>query len=210
MNLVKSEHISPSKNNNVMRKVLSLLLIFFSIQVYAQEQTKGRRPLESTVYAHYSFVVGTEIWDGSLTGNGISIGYSRYFKKRIYGDVTIGKIDYDAKGSKFLFSKAENDRFNMTLFTLGVGYDLVQNSDFILSAETGYMRNSLTHKSSFTGTPPNQAFSTVRSSFGTIRVGLKGRFYVTDNLQVVPFVSHDLLAKSFVDSSFNLAIAYSF
>lgn len=101
--------------------------------------------LKNNVYVGYSVYEGSRSYGGNISAQGFDISYSRYITNRIYGDVSYGKMNFEGRNSNFFLDPEEMDHFNMTVFTLGGGYDLIQSKQFVLSGELAYQRQA-THE----------------------------------------------------------------
>ncbi|SNS66140.1 hypothetical protein SAMN06295967_11569 [Belliella buryatensis] len=188
-----------------MKSAIFLLLLLLSFQVNAQDQ------LKNNIYSTYSHVTGDRYSGGSFIGQGYTIGYRRYLKDRIYADFSYGRLDYEGQNSVFFLSKEETGRFDMHFFTLGFGYDLVQKEKFILSTEASFLRIRNRMLESQIGEGDNITFrQTNRFTDVTARVGLKARFFLTDNLQLIPSIAYGFQIEQFETSWLNIGLGYSF
>jgi len=189
-----------------MKYILVILLtVLISYEIKAQHEKKNN------IYTSYSHVTGDRYSGGSFIGQGYTIGYSRYLKDRIYADISYGRLDYEGQNSGFFLSKEETGRFDMHFFNLGFGYDLVQKEKFILSTEASFLRIRNRMLDSQIGEGDNITFrQTNRFTDVTARVGLKARFFLTDNLQLIPSVAYGFQIQSFETSWLNIGLGYSF
>ncbi|KEO75953.1 hypothetical protein [Anditalea andensis] len=188
-----------------MKYLLCLFVVLFTYNVYGQKISKNN------IYSSYSYVLGEKYAGGNLTGHGFTIGYSRYLSNRFYGDISYGKLDYEGENSSIFLPKEETGRFDMSFFTLGIGYDLIQRSKFILSSEAVFLRISNTLLQHQIGDGDYMALrETGRSSDITAKVGLKARVFLTDQLQLIPSVAYGLQIQRYETRWLNIGVGYSF
>lgn len=194
-----------NKSSFILKGACAAILLVFSLQVNAQELKKNN------IYSTYSYVTGDKYSGGDFVGQGYTIGYSRYLADRIYADISYGRLDYEGQNSDFFLSKEETGRFDMHFFTLGFGYDLVQKEKFILSTEANFLRIRNRMLDSQIGEGDNITFrQTKRFTDVTARIGLKARFFLTENLQLIPSIAYGFQIERFETSWLNIGLGYSF
>jgi hypothetical protein len=125
-----------------MKIIYTFILFAFTLSSYGQKGEITNPNQKNSLNLMTGHVIGNQVWGGFFTGSSVSIGYSRYIKRKVYVDVSLGKIDYEGKGSVFFLPKEETGRFAMNMFTLGLGYDLFQSPQFVLSAEASMLRTN--------------------------------------------------------------------
>jgi hypothetical protein len=190
-----------------MKHLLLLALTVFLFVRTSDAQTNTK----NTIYFGYSFIEADRFTGGNLSAKGFEIGYSRYINDRFYGDITYGKFNFEGKGNSFFLEPEEMDYFNMSTFTLGLGYDFHQSERVILSGELAYLRQT-THE--LLGELTSQGV-TFRETGNLVthapRLQLKARVFLTDNLQFVPAVAYGIRFRSQYTSYWLRAgLAYSF
>lgn len=184
---------------------LILCMIILSCNLYGQDYPKNN------IYSTYSHVTGESFSGGDFVGQGYTIGYSRYLKKRLYADISYGRLDYEGQNSIFFLPKEETGSFDMHFLTLGFGYDLVQREKFILSTEAVFLRTRNRMLQSQIGQGDTITFrQTNRFTDITARVGVKARFFLTENLQLIPSVAYGFQIQSFETNWLNIGLGYSF
>jgi len=185
--------------------LLALTVFWFARTSQAQTNTKN------SIYFGYSFIEADKFTGGNLSAKGYEIGYSRYINDRFYGDISFGKFNFEGKGNVFFLDPEEMDYFNMSTFSLGLGYDFHQSERVILSGELAYLRHT-THE--LLGELTSQGV-TIRETYNKVthapRLQLKARVFLTDNFQFVPAVAYGIRFRSQYTSYWLRAgLAYSF
>jgi len=176
-----------------MKHLLLLALTVFLFVRTSDAQTNTK----NTIYLGYSFIEADRFTGGNLSAKGFEIGYSRYINDRFYGDITYGKFNFEGKGNSFFLEPEEMDYFNMSTFTLGLGYDFHQSERVILSGELTSQGVTFRETGNLVTHAP--------------RLQLKARVFLTDNLQLVPAVAYGIRFRSQYTSYWLRAgLAYSF
>lgn len=189
-----------------MKNIL-IVLVFMLLGGSVAAQTVAK----NNFFASFSNVSGNKWAGGNFVGNGFTLGYSRYFAERFYGDVTYGQLDYTGRNSVFWLPKEETGNFDMNFLTLGVGYDLIQGKGFILSSEAVFVRFSNSYLLYQVGDGDNiQIRETGRISDITARLGLKARIFLSDQLQLIPSIDYGFQIQRYETLWLNVGFGYSF
>lgn len=189
-----------------MKKIIIVFgFIIICSSVMAQTEPKNN------FFASFSNVSGNKWSGGNFVGNGFTIGYSRYFADRFYGDVTYGKLDYNGSNSVFWLPKEETGNFDMNFLTLGLGYDLIQRKGFVLSSEAVFLRINNSYLLSQVGGGDNIVIrETGRISDITARLGLRARIFLSDQFQIIPSIAYGFQIQRYETTWLNLGFGYSF
>ena len=190
-----------------MKNLVLAILVIFVLGLTAQAQTS----LKNTIYAGYSLNEANRTTSGSISARGFELGYSRYITDRFYGDLTYGRHNFEGKGNRFFLDPQEMEYFNMSTFTLGLGYDFLRSKKFILSGELAYLRQTNYQLRSLLVSNGLTIRETGNVVDRALRLQLKARIFLTDNLQLVPSVAHGNWVNSRYNSFwFRAGLAYSF
>lgn len=190
-----------------MKHVFILLLTFlvFGSPANAQKDEKN------TIYFGYSIMEAkSPVTGGEISAKGFDLGYSRYLINNLYADMTFGKNNFEGRNNQFFLNPNEMDHFNMTIFTLGFGYDLYRSDRFILSGELAYLRQSNQELISLLESGELTIRETGRYVDQTARAQVKGRIFIIQNLQLVTSVAHGFRLSRYKSNWFRVGLAYSF
>ena len=124
----------------LLKYLTSFLLLFFSLSLGICQEVKKIN--KNVVSVDYTFYQGDKYDGGDVLARGVVVGYSRYVWKRIYGDISYGWMNFEGKNSKWYLDPEEMSYINMKIYTVGLGYDLVQNGRFKLTGEMAYFQQS--------------------------------------------------------------------
>ena len=189
-----------------MIKNLLILAVLMVLGFNGQAQTAHKNSVSLSYFiyesSHYS--------GGDISAQGIDLGYSRYFKNRLYGDISYGMANFEGRNSIFFLEPSEMDRFNMKIFTLGAGYDVIQTERVILSGELAYLRQTTQELISLMESGGLTIRETGSIVDQTARVQLKARIFITKNLQFVPAVAHGFQISRYKSNWLKAGLAYSF
>jgi len=117
---------------------------------------------------------------------------------------------FSGQNSLFFLPKEKTVSFDMHFFTLGFGYDLVHREKFILSTEASFLRIRNRMLQSQIGQGDNITFrQTNRFTDITARIGIKAKFFLTDNLQLILSIAYGFQIERFETSWLNIGF-YSF
>lgn len=185
--------------------ILSIFLLSTTFGLSAQDHPKNN------IYATYSYVAGDKYSGGDFVGQGYTIGYGRYLKRRLYADISYGRLDYEGQNSAFFLPKEKTGRFDMHFLTLGVGYDLIQREKFVLSTEASFLRIRNRMLDSQIGSGNNITFrQTNRFTDITASIGLKARISLIENLQLIPSIAYGFQIQRYKTNWLNIGVGYSF
>lgn len=183
------------------------LLTFFVVgsSVNAQKDKKN------TIYSGYSLMeANSPVTGGKISAKGFDLGYSRYLINNLYADMTYGQKNFEGRNNQFFLDPNEMDHFNMTIFTLGFGYDVYRSERFILSGELAYLRQSNQELIGILESGEITIRETGRYVDQTARAQVKARFFITQNLQLVTAVAHGFRLSRYKSNWFRAGLAYSF
>lgn len=190
-----------------MKQLFLLFLTFF----VAGSSANAQKVEKNTVYFGYSLMkANSPVTGGEISAKGFDLGYSRYLINNLYADMTFGKKNFEGKNNQFFLNPNEMDHFNMTIFTLGFGYDLYQSERFILSGELAYLRQSNQELISLLESGELTIRETGRYVDHTARAQIKARIFITQNLQLVTAVAHGFRISRYKSDWFRAGLAYSF
>lgn len=187
-------------------RIRTLIVFFFMcLSLSTIGQTKSGVEKNNITY-DYTFYQGERSTGGEVLAQGIVIGYSRYFTKRIYGDITLGLMHFEGKNNRFFLSPEDMNFLNMRTFTLGAGYDLYQSTRFVLSAELAYLRQT----NEMLLVDELDLRSTGVSDDSSLRYRLKSRYFLTNNLQILLSYSHGFELGKYKSEWLSLGLGYNF
>jgi hypothetical protein len=188
-----------------MKHFILMIFVIFSSGLCAQTEFKN------TVYFGYSLLEASSAGKGGqISAKGFDISYSRYLKNRFYGDISYGQKNFEGRNDSFFLDPSEMAYFNMKIFTLGFGYDVFQSERFILSGELAYLRQSNEELMSLLQSGSITIRQTGWYVDQTARLQLKGRIFITKNLQVISSVGHGLRLSRYSSVWFRAGMACSF
>ncbi len=191
----------------MIKKYCLVLFLTLIVGSTANAQT-GKK---NTVYFGYSLMeASSPVTGGQISAKGFDLGYSRYLIDHLYADITYGQKNFEGRNNAFFLDPNEMDHFNMTVFTLGFGYDLYRSERFILSGELAYLRQSNQELIGILETGKLTIRETGRHVDQTARAQIKARIFITQNLQLVPAVAHGFRISRYKSNWFRVGLAYSF
>ncbi|PZX54667.1 hypothetical protein LV84_02820 [Algoriphagus ratkowskyi] len=196
-----------------MRNIINLsivLVIFLSSFSVGESQVLSTS--KNTISWNYTFYQGQKNGGGEVLSQGIVIGYSRYFTKRIYADISYGMMHFEGRNSSFFLDDDEIDFINMRTYSIGAGYDLFQSDKFILSGELAYLRQTNEQLLSEYGSPEGGTYvrETGLAKDATLRLTIKSKIYITDHLHVIPSYSRGLGLGKYKSDWLSIGLGYSF
>ncbi len=190
-----------------MKSLFLLLLTIFYVGLTANAQKDEK----NTLYFGYSLMeASSPVTGGRISAKGFDLGYSRYLINNLYADMTYGQKNFEGRNNAFFLDPAEMDHFNMTIFTLGFGYDVFRSERFILSGELAYLRQSNQQLIGILESGGLTIRETGRYVDQTARAQIKARIFITQNLQLVPAVAHGFRLTRYKSNWFRVGLAYSF
>lgn len=181
-------------------------LVFSFHSGICQELEKNK----NGVSVDYTFYQGEEYDGGDVLARGVVIGYSRYFKKRIYGDVSYGWMNFEGKNSMWYLDPEEMSFINMRTFTLGLGYDLIQNMRFTLSGEMAYLHQSNEGLLMILDTGTIIIRETGVTTDRSLRTKLKASVLIDKNLKFITSYAHGFRFVKYSSNWLSLGLSYSF
>lgn len=186
-----------------MRYLFWMLLMALGFELNAQE-VPGK---ENRIYGGYTFLNADRYSGGNLKGYGYSLGYNRALSKRIYGDLSYGRVDYSGTGSPFFLPKEQTGSFDLAFTSLGLGYEWIQDSKFRFSSEAGIVRvrNTLVESQFGTG---NRIYS--KATDLSLRIGLKGSYSLSSNFSIFSSIYYGFQVESYESSWLGVGLGYSF
>jgi len=187
-----------------MKKLILILLV--AIPGYLQAQNGQKNSL----YVGYSQLTANHYSGGDINAQGYEVGYTQYLKDRFYADIHYGKSNFQGRNSIFYLDPSEMDYYNMTNFSLGVGYDIVEKNRFVLSGGLSYYRQTTQELISLIESGGLSIRETGRIVDQTARVNLKAHFYIVDNLQFIPSIAYGFQLQRYESIALKAGLAYSF
>ncbi|EAZ82337.2 hypothetical protein ALPR1_03810 [Algoriphagus machipongonensis] len=182
-----------------------LLLFYCGLVFTTYGQTESDLGKNNLTY-DYSFYQGERAAGGEILSQGFVLGFSRYLTKKVYGDITLGFMNFEGRNSQFFLDPEEMSFLNMRILTIGGGYDIFQSREFILSGELAYLRQS---NEMLLVNEPNYRETGI-SIDSSARLRLKSRFFITENLQGLISYSHGFGLSRYKSDWLSLGIGYSF
>jgi hypothetical protein len=182
-----------------------LLAISFSSGI-CQELEKNK----NVISVDYTFYQGDKFDGGDALARGVVIGYSRYFMERIYGDISYGLMNFEGKNSKWYLDPEEMSSINMRTFTLGLGYDLIQNGRFTLSGEMAYLYQSNEELLMILNTGTIIIRETGVTTDNALRTKLKASVSIDKNLKFITSYAHGFRFVKYSSNWLSLGLSYSF
>jgi hypothetical protein len=182
-----------------------LSFLVFGLSANAQNDKKNSINIGYSLTEEKSPITG-----GQISARGFDLGYSRYLTNKLYVDVTYGLKNFEGRNNQFFLASDEMNYFNMTIFTLGFGYDLYQSDRFILSGELAYLRQSNQELISLLESGELTIRETGRYVDHTAQAQIKARLFISENLQLVTAVAHGFRISRYQSMWFRAGLAYSF
>ena len=194
---------------NIINIFIAIVLLFSSI---SEGESQVLSSSKNRIFWNYTFYQGQKSGGGEVLSQGIVLGYSRYFTKRIYADFSYGMMHFEGKNSSFFLDNNETDFVNMRTYSLGAGYDLFQSDNFVLSGELAYLRQTNEQILSEYGSPESGTYvrETGLAKDATLRLTIKSNIYITDYLYVVPSYSRGLGLGKYKSDWLSIGVGYSF
>lgn len=190
-----------------MKYAFLLLLAFFAFGSLANAQEDEK----NLIYIGFSLMeANSPVTGGQIGAKGFDLGYSRYLINNLYADLTYGMNNFEGKNNPFFLDVNEMNRFNMTIFTLGFGYDFYRSEKFILSGELAYLRQSNQELIGILESGALTFRETGRYVDHTARAQVKGRIYIVENLQLVTSLAYGFRLSRYESFWFRTGFAYSF
>ncbi len=190
---------------------LTLLVIGLSLTVQAQESQVIEMPKNRIDLSYSNLFSGVVVADGrggSFRGGGLEIAYSRYlFKDRGYARIAYGRIYAWTDDAEFLEWLADN-QFRVSVFSVGVGYDVIKEDKFRLGLEAGFLNLrfwSLHHIDSY---PPTYQYG--KNSDGTIYAQLLLQYNLTPKLVLTPALMYGFDYNKYKTSWAKIGLGYRF
>jgi hypothetical protein len=187
-----------------MKKLLLILLLTIPGFLQAQHGQKN------SFYVGYSNLTADHSAGGNIKAEGYELGYTRFLKDRFYGDIYFGKSNFQGRNSIFYLDPSEMDYFNMTNFSLGFGYNLVEKRRFVISSGLSYYRQTTHELIHLLESGGISIRETGRIVDQTARVNLKAHFYIIDNLQFIPSIAYGIQLQRYESIALKAGLAYSF
>lgn len=184
--------------------ILSLVIAGLST---AQENSQ-----KNLVSVQYATLAGDVSYGGYITGNGYSIGYSRYIGDRIYGDFNIGAYHFAGEGSwVFELKEEEKTYWNMNQWSLGVGYDLVREQKLTVSGELAFLKLSNVLVDEIRTSGDEITFrSTRKIDDKTLLANIRGRYHLSDNWMAMATLGYGFGIQRYKSTHLRLGIGYNF
>lgn len=187
------------------------LLFFCSLVSITFGQTESDLGKNNLTF-DYSFYQGQSTAGGEILGQGVVLGYSRYFTPKIFAEFSYGLMNFEGRNSYFYLDEEEMDFINMKTFTIGAGYDIFQSKHFVFSTVLSYLRQSNEQLLLEYGSPDSGTYvrETGRAKDSTLRIQFKPRIFVGDHFQIIPSYSYGFGLGKYKSDWLSLGIGYSF
>ena len=193
----------------IVKKLICSIILSLAIVGLSTAQENKQKNLVSIQYAN---IAGDVSYGGYLTGNGYSLGYSRYIGERVYGNFNIGAYHYTGKGSwVFELKEEEKTYWNMNQWSLGVGYDLVKEEKLTVSGELAFLKLSNVLVDEIRTSGDEITFrSTRKIDDKTLLANIKGRYHISNNWMGMATLGYGFAIQRYKSTHLRIGIGYSF
>lgn len=165
---------------------------------------------KNVISSDYTFYQGEKYDGGDVLARGVVIGYSRYLWKRIYGDISYGWMNFEGQNSKWYLEPEEMSFINMKTYTVGLGYDLIQNRRFKLTGEMAYLHQYNEGLLMILNTGSGIIRQTGVTTDSALRARLKASIFINDNLKFITSYSHGFRFVKYSSNWLSLGLSYDF
>lgn len=200
-----------------MNKSFFLFMCFFPLGLFAQKTTKPETSsfAKNRVDVSYSYLFKgrSDVQNGSFKGSGFEIAYNRYLiKDKFYGRISYGKT-YASTNDAGLLKWLKDDHFTTSVFSVGVGYDLIRKNEFRIGVETGFLNLrhwALDYAVFDPQTNTYDVLQYAKTSDGTIYLGVRGTYFLGAHLVITPAITYGFKYTKYETVWGKLGIGYRF
>lgn len=186
----------------------SFFFLFFTISLgICQEAEKKNK---NVVSVDYTFYQGDKYDGGEILARGVVVGYSRYLWKRIYGDISYGWMNFEGKNSKWYLDPEEMNFINMKTYTVGLGYDLIQDGRLKLSGEMAYLHQYNEGLLMVLNTGSINIRQTGVTTDSALRAKLRASISIDENLKFITSYARGFRFVKYSSNWLSLGLSYSF
>lgn len=186
----------------------SFFFLFFAISLgMCQEAEKKNK---NVVSVDYTFYQGDKYDGGEVLARGVVVGYSRYLWKRIYGDISYGWMNFEGKNSKWYLDPEEMNFINMKTYTVGLGYDLIQDGRLKLSGEMAYLHQYNEGLLMVLNTGSINIRQTGVTTDSALRAKLRASISIDENLKFITSYARGFRFVKYSSNWLSLGLSYSF